>query len=214
MKLLKSMSLIICCASSASVALAAEPVDSVSIRSVKYAGTACPSGSLGMSAASWNAAKQALQVPLPSMIAEWGPGLSLSQSRSNCILAIDLVVPNGWQYALAAFEYSGYAKLDDGLKGELTLSTWFENLPTGPRLSQIFEGPYESDINQRLSIDLAQRQWSSCGQSSPLTLNTALKIKKTRPEVASSAQGFFSLESEFSSSSWSLEFRRCEVPQS
>src|SRR5689334_15122691 len=77
-----------------------EPVpsnDRVRLRSVSYAGTGCPAGSV---AAAIPDAKHVVLL-FDAFYPEVGPGLPLSQTRKNCQVNLDVTIPPNLQAALS-----------------------------------------------------------------------------------------------------------------
>jgi hypothetical protein len=46
-----------------------------------------------------------------------GPDISITESRKNCEINIDIQYPNGVQYSPVSVGYSGFANMDDGVQG-------------------------------------------------------------------------------------------------
>lgn len=50
-------------------------------------------------------------------VASMGKGISITESRKNCQLNIDLLYPAGFQYSIFSADYRGYVALDKGVNG-------------------------------------------------------------------------------------------------
>jgi Domain of unknown function (DUF4360) len=46
-----------------------------------------------------------------------GTNISLTESRKNCQINLDIDYPDGLQYSPVSVGYSGYVNLDDGVEG-------------------------------------------------------------------------------------------------
>ena len=120
--------------------------EGVSLRSVVFTGSGCPAASSEPGAVLDEDA--GLVLTLPSILVEWGPSVAKVLSRKNCIITLDMALPEGWQYSLGGMENNGYVKLDQGLRAVLTTQYFFEG-GVGQRLAQTFEGPVENDFRIR-----------------------------------------------------------------
>src|SRR5215469_10361320 len=85
------------------------------VRLVSVAGAGCPSGATAVSAAS----DSIFTVTYDQYSATAGGGASPGDFRKNCQLNVDVGVPAGWTYGIAAVDYRGYAHLGRGAHGTL-----------------------------------------------------------------------------------------------
>jgi hypothetical protein len=60
-----------------------------------------------------------------SYIASIGPGISVTDSRKNCQLNVDIRYPGGFQYSILSADYRGYASLQQGISGTLKSTYYF-----------------------------------------------------------------------------------------
>jgi hypothetical protein len=84
------------------------------LEQVTYGGTGCPQGSVG-SIISEDGTTMTLI--FDSYVASMGSGISITESRKNCQLNIDLLYPAGFQYSVFSADYRGYVALDKGVTG-------------------------------------------------------------------------------------------------
>ncbi|HET9240335.1 MAG TPA: DUF4360 domain-containing protein [Oligoflexus sp.] len=179
------------------------------LRSVVASGSGCPASSPELGVV---LDQDELVMMLPSMLVEWGPGLAKVLSRKNCVITLDVAVPQGWQYSLGSWENSGFVKLDAGLRAEVGLQYFFEG-GTGQRLSQIFQGPVESDFRFRDVFSIAAQSWSTCAAPRKLNINTLVRIQSNVSPPEPEARGFLELGSHWESNilKMQLNWRRCPV---
>src|SRR4051812_3346761 len=85
------------------------PPGQVFIRNIAYGGNGCPQGSVSQL---MSPDATAFTLLLDEYIAEMGPQVPRRDNRKSCQLAIDLIVPAGWSFSVATFDYRGYANLD------------------------------------------------------------------------------------------------------
>lgn len=177
------------------------------LRSVVASGSGCPASSPGLGMV---LDKDELVMTLPSMVVEWGPKLAKALSRLNCVITVDVAVPQGWQYSLMSWENSGFVKLDEGLRAEVGLQYFFE-AGAGQRLSQTFQGPLERDFHIHDFISIAAQSWSSCIAPKKLNLNTLVRIQPSVAPPEPEARGFLELGSHWDLNTlrMQLNWRRC-----
>jgi hypothetical protein len=58
-------------------------------------------------------------------VASIGPGVSITESRKNCQLDINLQYPSGFQYSVFNADYRGYAALDPNVTGTQQSTYYF-----------------------------------------------------------------------------------------
>lgn len=97
-----------------SAAQVPDPPPWVTIRSVSWAGSGCPAGTV---ADNLSPDFTAFTLLFDSYVAELGPGLPLSLSRRNCQILIDLNFPQGWSYSVFDVDYRGFANVESGVSG-------------------------------------------------------------------------------------------------
>lgn len=143
-----------------------------SLPSVTFIGSGCPVDS--GADVYWEGAS--LVVSFGKMVAEKGQGVSLLQSRKNCAITLDLKVPNGLSYALAAYSATGYDDLSDKDTRIFTLSNFFQGQgETGTSNSEKV-GPLADDFKVIHYNDHDGLLWSPCNVQRPQTFNAAIRI--------------------------------------
>jgi hypothetical protein len=149
----------------------------VRVRSVTYAGSGCPAGTL---AQNLSPDRQAFDLHFDSYIAEAGPWVSVSEKRKNCVINLDMDYPQGWSFALAGVEYRGYADLDPGVNALQTTSLYFSGQSGTAKLRSTLTGPTSTDFQIRDSFGLGSTLWSPCGVNRSLNINTQVYIDNSR----------------------------------
>lgn len=145
----------------------------VSIRSIAYAGSGCPAGTVASNMAG---DAKAFTLLFDSYVAEAGPDISLAQSRKNCQVVVDLKFPTGYSFSLIKVDYRGYASLDAGTTGVQKTNYYFQGQSVGPSLTSTFHGPYNDDYQARDTLAIDAAVWSPCGASRALNLNTQVRV--------------------------------------
>ncbi|HYX36533.1 MAG TPA: DUF4360 domain-containing protein [Oligoflexus sp.] len=203
-----------------SQALASEPAPTdpapdqptaVHLRSVTYNGIGCPPGNADFQA-TYDPMGHGLKMTMTQIVAEWGAGISLAQSRRNCTLSIDLGGTEGWQYALSRFKTSGFVDLDPGVNSEIKLYSFFDGSPS-QSVSRVYKGPIRTEFEAQDVWPLTTLQWSNCETPRKLNVNFAIKVFPDRPapKPNMNAVGSMLIGSEWSSAGLDLGlvWRRC-----
>jgi hypothetical protein len=186
-----------------SSALAQAPT-SVQIRSVSYAGSGCPAGSVAENLAP---DFKALTLLFDSYIAEIGPGVPLRESRKNCQVLVDLLFPNGWSFSVIDVDYRGYVSAERGVTATQASAYYFQGQSATGRLETNMRGPVDRDYQIRDTLGLSAQIWSPCGARGALNINSQIRLTST----SRSAQGMITLDSIDTKLThiYGLRWRRC-----
>lgn len=150
--------------------------DYVRVRSISYAGSGCPAGSV---AENVSLDKTAFTLIFDQYIAEAGPGVANNQKRKNCQINIDLAFPGGWSFTIADIDYRGYASLARGVKGVQKSTYYFQGDAHQVSAETLLRGPKDGDYHLRDELALVADIWSPCGASRSLNVHTQVKIDNT-----------------------------------
>lgn len=154
----------------------ADAPNHVRLRSLSYAGSACPAGSVS---ARISAGRDAFDIIADGFVAEVGPGVPFSAKRKNCQLIIDLDYPSGWSYAVHSFEHRGYASLDRGVKATLQASLYFQGQASTATAKTVLTGPLDRDFVVRDSLGANAQVWSPCGAQRALNINSQIVLSNS-----------------------------------
>jgi len=174
--------------SAASSAFAYGP-DYVRVRSINFAGSGCPAGSV---ATNVSPDRQAFTLLFDNYIAEVGYGVSARERRKNCVVNVDLDFPAGWTYTLFTVDYRGYVDLEHGLLGTQQTSYYFQGSSSTARLASNIRGPVARDYQIRDNLAVSSQVWSPCGARRSLNMNTEVRIDNSRNRHG---QGIMTLDS-------------------
>jgi len=152
---------------------AAEDPPFVRIRNFTYGGTGCPGGTVG-----WNITSDGkiLTVLYDQFSASAGPGISISETRRQCTLNVDLEYPQGWSYSLFTADYRGRAKLDAGVIGTQESSYYFSGSPLTVKLGTRIVGPTNQDYFRRDTLGIEATVWSPCGSIVPVNIRASVDV--------------------------------------
>lgn len=183
---------------------AADTPSFVRLRSINYAGSGCPAGSIS---ANVSPDSRALSLTMDEFVAEVGPGVPLSAGRRNCQLSIDLSYPSGWSYAVLRTQRRGYVNLEPGVTATQTSSFYFQGQSRSARLSTSFTGPTSRDYIIADTLDSSAQVWSPCSSSRALNVNIQTMLRATMRN----ARGIITLEAPIDGTlgSLALQWRRC-----
>lgn len=126
------------CLDPANVTAAGPDPRQVSIQSVHYRGSACPSDSVD----AWlSGDATTITITFDSYTASVGSGIPETEARKYCKLNIDIRHPQGWTYTIDALDSMGYVRLTDGATGtQKTVLSLDWSDESGASRSR-FEGP-------------------------------------------------------------------------
>jgi hypothetical protein len=156
-----------------SAALANDPPPFVTIRSLSWAGSGCPAGTVAGNLAP---DLQAFTLLFDSYVAEIGPDLPLSLARRNCQILVDLQFPQGWSYSVFSVDYRGFANLEPRVSGIQQSNYYFQGEFLTSRLQTTLNGPRASDYQIRDLLPLNALVWSPCGAQRALNINSSVRV--------------------------------------
>ncbi len=149
----------------------------VRVRSISYAGSGCPAGSV---ASNTSPDRQAFTLLFDQYIAEVGPGVPFREKRKNCQVNLDLDFPQGWSYSIFSVDYRGYEALERGVKAAQQSSYYFQGQGSTAVLKTIMVGPTDQNFTIRDTLGLEALVWSPCGAQRALNINTQLTVDNSR----------------------------------
>jgi hypothetical protein len=144
----------------------------ISLGQPAYAGTGCPAGS---ASATLTDDGSILSILFDSFTVEAGKTTGRRIDRKNCALRIPVNVGQGYQVALLAFDYKGFAAIPYGASGQLNNSYNYiggNTLRFNKRFQQGAMGNYSSK-DEMISTTLT---WSPCGRQIMLATNTDINV--------------------------------------
>ncbi len=145
----------------------------VRVRSISYAGSGCPAGSV---AGNTSPDRQAFTLLFDQYVAEVGPGVPFNQKRKNCQINVDLDFPQGWSYSILTVDYRGYVALEGGVKGAQQSSYYFQGQGSTATLKTNMFGPIDQNYQIRDTLGLSAVVWSPCGAQRALNINSQLTV--------------------------------------
>lgn len=151
---------------------ATAPADA-SVQVVTVNGSGCPAGSGDATLSDDGFSFTITSTPY---FASAGLGAGPLDFRKNCQYSVQVNRPEGWTYAVAGVEASGFAFLSAGATGLSRSSIFFQGQATTTVLSRTFTGPLSDNWQTKDSIGLASLVYAPCGVERNLNINTELRV--------------------------------------
>jgi hypothetical protein len=183
----------------------ADAPSEVRIKSIEYAGSGCPAGSV---AENVSTDKQAFTLLFDSFIAEAGPGVPLREKRKNCQLLVDLEFPQGWTYTIASIDHRGYASLEKKVVGIHKASYYFQGQGQSGTLETKIKGEKDDDYHLRDLVGLSALVWAPCGARRALNINTQIQVDNSANKRAAGLMTVDSVDGQLTQI-FHLKWERC-----
>lgn len=151
---------------------AAPPSGQVTVKLVTINGSGCPAGSAVVAV---SPDKTAFTVTYSKYLAQVGPKLATTDGRKNCQLAVQVMVPNGFTYAIASADYRGYAYLEKGATAKQQANYYFQGNSPTTYATHSFNGPMDDLFQTHDETELASMSYMPCGEMRYLNINTSLQ---------------------------------------
>lgn len=174
------------------------------IRSLTYAGSGCPAGSV---AGRIESRLDSFTLLFDQYLAEVGPGVPIMQKRKNCQINLDIDHPAGWSYAVLTIDYRGYVALERGVRAQQSAKYYFQGAGSTATLTTTMTGPLDRDYQIRDTLGLNAVVWSPCGARRALNINSQVLLDNA---AAPGRHGLITTESigPFSAR-YGLQWTRC-----
>ncbi len=158
------------------------------INNIRSNGTGCP---LGTVAVNISEDQQAFTLTFSEFFAEVSPSLGIQTQRKACKVIFDTEQDPGWEYAIFAVTYRGFAALDPGVRGEQDLR--FGGIGKQARTTMELTGPYDDNYINAQEVPVSSLKWSGCNNGNKLrdfTIDAALTLQA--PDT--NTQGLFTVD--------------------
>lgn len=143
----------------------------VSLGQPAYGGTGCPAGS---ASAALTDDGSILSILFDQYTAEAGNTTGRRIDRKNCSLRIPINVSQGYQVALLAFDYRGFAAVPNG--GSAIFDASYSYIGGSPvRFSKSFGGGMNSNYSVKNELISTTVTYSPCGRTVMLEANTSVR---------------------------------------
>lgn len=183
--------------------------DQISIRNIVAMGDGCPAGTASTLITSTRPGclnADFLEVVFSQFKVEKGPMIPLSESRKQCTVIIDLLIPQGFRYTLFDVHYEGFGNIPRGSSGSLRSEYFFPFIPGRPTSTKTLSGPFFGDFTKDNTLGILSLVWSPCGQLYPLNVKSDLRL--AGPSNAAAVMTVDTLTGRVRQR-WGLRWQRC-----
>ncbi|KAK4246217.1 hypothetical protein C7999DRAFT_15661 [Corynascus novoguineensis] len=171
----------------------------IKILNVTAIGSGCPAGHAFVNV---DATGTIFDVAFDEYIVSAGPGTSVSDSRKNCRISINLEFPSGYQFSVIETRFTGYASLSEGQTGTCRAGYTFSGDNSQEVVFQKnIVAPYEDNYN--LLAGVGVESFSRCGSTTAI-LNVNSEIRIT--PISTPNKGTMTVRNPYKAK---LQWRRC-----
>ncbi|MED7953060.1 DUF4360 domain-containing protein [Streptomyces sp. BE303] len=150
------------------------PPDKIVIDVATVNGSGCPAGTAAVAISPDNTA---FTVTYSQYVAQVGVGSKPTDFRKNCQLNLNVHVPQGFTYAIAAADYRGFAHLEKGATAIQKASYYFQGSPDTAALSHRFSGELDDSWQATDNVAIAALVWAPCGELRNFNINTEIRVQ-------------------------------------
>lgn len=150
------------------------------VRSLSYAGSGCPAGTVSTNI---SPDSQAFTLLFDSYVVDNSPGQPLSQTRKNCQISADLAYPTGWSFAIRSATFRGVARLQAGQAAQISAVYYYAGAGLTSRYTVNVRGPLEAEWEASDALGDASLTWSPCGANRALNMNTQMRLTSASPRA-------------------------------
>jgi hypothetical protein len=170
-------------------------------------GTGCPAGTVS---ATLSPDQKTLSLIFDQYVVQAGGYTGQRIGRKNCQIALPIHVPQGYSFSIIQMDYRGFNALPAGASSQFNVEYFlaFPGAPvSGPRYSQRFYGPLNSDYLIPNQIGVSAAVWSPCGADLNLRTNTSMMVMSN----SSNEEAMSTVDSIDAKGSilYQLQWRRC-----
>lgn len=145
----------------------------VEIKSISFAGTGCPAGTV---AGQLSSDLTTLTLLFADYTAQAGSGISPREYRKNCQLNVKIQYPQGWQFSVFKADYRGYAYIPEGDTGTCKATYYFSGQTNQITSTMVIQGPFDDNYIKTDQFGIESTVWSPCGQEGMLNINSEVRI--------------------------------------
>ncbi|WP_242906399.1 DUF4360 domain-containing protein [Actinomadura terrae] len=180
--------------------------DGVTVEIAAVNGTGCPPGT---AAVALSDDKEAFTVTYSDYMAQAGGSSRPIDHRKQCLLSLNLHVPQGYTYAVSSADYRGYAHLADDAGAVVGASYYFQGNPQTGRVLHNLKGTFDENWQFTDRAPADQLIWKPCGEDRNLNIITELRASDGNPN--SSKVSFIAMDSTDSSirSTYHFVWKHC-----
>jgi hypothetical protein len=138
-----------------------------------YGGTGCPAGTASVSLTE---DQQTLSILFDSFVAQAPTAQNATFDRKSCNLRIPVRVGPGYQVALIAFDYTGFAAIPSGGRGQFEARYAYVGQQRPAIFRKNFMGPQVSNYSLKNELISTSMDWSPCSTGRDLMMTVDANI--------------------------------------
>ncbi|MFI1279573.1 DUF4360 domain-containing protein [Streptomyces sp. NPDC020858] len=155
-------------------ASASAPLDDVTVDVATVNGSGCRPGSATVAVAPDNSA---FTVTYSEYVAQAGGGAPAVEGRKNCLLSLQVHVPQGYTYAVAQVDYRGFGSLQEGAIGTQKASYYFQGMSQTAQRTHRFNGHLDDNWQATDTTGIEALVFAPCGEQRNFNINTELRAE-------------------------------------
>jgi hypothetical protein len=173
------------------------PPDRITVRLITANGTGCRPGTTVVAPFLDNTG---FTVTYSAYTAQDGDHITPVESRKNCQLGVQALVPQGYTYAISQVTYRGYLQLARGSVAMQQASYYFAGDPRTSHAQRMFSGEFAN--NWTVNHEIHSLVWAPCRTVRNININSELRVHSNNPH---SPISFMTMDS--TDASWSTVYR-------
>ncbi|WP_229072866.1 DUF4360 domain-containing protein [Actinoplanes sp. DH11] len=121
---------------------------------------------------------KAFTVSYSEYLAQVGPEAKPTDFRKNCLLQLQIKVPNGFTFAIATADYRGFADLQKGAYADQIAGYYFQGYSQTNHTQHRIKGPFNDNWQRTDQVGIASLNFLNCGDRRNLNINTELRVNR------------------------------------
>jgi hypothetical protein len=151
----------------------ADVPDRFTIDLVTVTGTGCRPGTAAIAP---SPDREAFTVTYSDYVVSVGPGTGPVDFRKNCQINVQVHAPQGWTFGIAAADYRGFARIQQGARLVARARYYFQGMPESALVTRTFRGVFDDDWEFRDQAPVGAIVYKPCGETRLLNINTRLEV--------------------------------------
>gem|GEM_PF-984163 len=183
--------------------------NSFRINNIRSNGSGCPVGTVAVNISS---DQQAFTLSFSEFTAEVSPTLGRALDRKTCMVVFDSEQDVGWEYAVLAVTYRGFAALESGVVGSQRLRFGLTGKKSDATMN--LTGPFEADYVNTQEFGLGNMKWSGCQGNANKQKDFAIDATITLQASNNQSQGLFTVDTADGEirQEYEVLWRKCQGP--
>ena len=151
---------------------ASHPTDQLTVEVGGINGSGCPAATATVRVSS----DTSFNVAFAAFAATAGAGADPTDFRKNCVLPFSIHGRPGYTYAVKEVDYTGFARLDSGVRGWRDAAYYFQGSPTRLSGRSAISGPAAGDWAVTDYFGVGSQDFAPCDSDRNLVVNLAVRV--------------------------------------